>query len=364
MSWGMSRRFRLWMQALRACYEAMLPRDGGALPLLQREAPEAALQAAAIFRGHGSPVWYGGQAQWLSGGEAVFSAMLEDIRRAEKAVWLEYDRPRPGVMFDTILMALRQAAVRGVEVRLIYNRFLPGHSPKELARMHIQALPLAFPLRTHRQMAVMDSAIAFVGGVGMSDGQIGVDHRRKPQRDGAMRIEGCAVRGFSAAFASLWESVSGQAPKLPPEREHTDSSYGYMQPFWDAVPFSAAIAGMIARAQSELWLMLPGLWNAALYRALLRAAQSGVQVHLLLSGKGLGLPRLLRAGAKVYPFPSGAFHARLLCADQQLVLLDTGKRGLLPCLGSGLWLYGKEAAAPIPAALRRMIAAEKRISKV
>lgn len=347
MGLGVNKQFSRWKQ----------PHDGGALPLLQREVPEAAVQAAAIFRALGSPVWYGGQVQWLPTGQDVFTAMLEDIRRASGSIWLEYDRLLPGVMWDTILMALRQRAAKGIEVRLIYNRCI-GNTPRELARMHIQACPLHFPLRTHRQMAIIDHTIAYTGGVGISDGQIGVNHRMKPQRDGAIRMEGCAVREFSAAFAALWESVSGQALPLPPLRQWEDSSYVYMQPFWEASPFSVtknAMLRMIARAQSELWLMLPSL-DAALRRALLQAAQSGVQVHLLLSGKGFGLSS---TGIKVYSFPSGTFHARVCCADEQLALLDTGKRGFVPHLGSALWLYGRDAVTPIPAAFRRTLREKK-----
>ncbi len=371
MGWGINKRFILWKQAFRARCAAMLSEDGGELHLLQREVPEAAVQAATIFRQQGSPVWYGGQAQWLPTGGAVFASMLEDIRRAKTSVWLEYDHLRPGVMWDTILMALRQRAARGVEVRLIYAKYasrrLPGSYPALLARMHIQALPLplGFPLRTHRQMTIIDTAIAYTGGVGMSDGQIGVDHRIRPEKDGAVRVEGQAVRGFSAAFAALWETITGQAIALPPAREWDDSTYVYMQPFWETTPFStakSALLGMVARAQSELWLMLPSLWDRALYHALMQAARSGVQVHLLLSGKGFGLSRLARAGGRVYSFASGAFHARLCCADEQLALLTTGKPGL-PCLGSGLWLYG-QAAAPIPAALRGILPKENRSSPV
>ncbi len=353
MGWGIRRPFAL----CRARYETILPQDRAALHLLQQELPEA----AAIAHKLRSPVWYGGQVQWLPTGQAVFTAMLEDIRRATTSVWLEYDRLSSGVMWDTILMALRQCAARGVEVRLIYNR-LSGSTPKQLAWMHIQALPLPFPLRTHRQTAIIDAAIAYIGGVGMSDGQIGVNRRIKPGKDGAFRIEAPAVRGYSAAFAALWETVTEQAITLPPEWDWGESAYVYMQPFWDTAPLSKAMLRMIIKAQSELWLILPSLWDAVLYHALLQAAQSGVRVHLLISGKGFGLSRLSREGVKVYPFPSGAFHAKVLCTDSQLTLLDTGKRSLLPYLGSGLWLYGQDAAASISAAIRRMIVMDKHSS--
>ena len=47
--------------------------------------------------------------------------MLEELRKAERYIFLEYFILQPGVFWNSILEILEEKAAQGVEVRLIYD---------------------------------------------------------------------------------------------------------------------------------------------------------------------------------------------------------------------------------------------------
>ena len=83
--------------------------DQQLLSRLRAEAPGAAAQARAV----GGTLYYGAQTGWFSDPAACFDALLDDLRRAERRVWLAVPTIRPGVMWETVLEVNELAYGRG-----------------------------------------------------------------------------------------------------------------------------------------------------------------------------------------------------------------------------------------------------------
>lgn len=377
-----SRRMRRLHDRAQAYLHTHLSQNGTTLLQLHGEAPEAGAQAAAISRLGECPLWYGGKTQWFSQGEDCFRAMLQDLRRAQKSIWLEYFIIRPGVMWEEILNILRQKAAQGVDVRLIYDDFgclpgLPRNYPKLLRRMRIRCCvfnPFGPPLsghlgnRDHRKLMLIDGKLCYTGGINLSDEYIGLRQRFGHWKDGAIRVEGEAVHSFSVLFLSMWTALGGTEEPPPPKPEAGEAQYCYLQPFWDSPLYAesvgrSAIAGLIARAQKSVRLMTPYLVpDEALCKTLCLAAASGLDVEIITPGIGdkwytqaltrAHYPRLLKAGIKIYEYAPGFLHSKVCCADGEIAIVGTVNldyRSFYLQFEDGLWIYGKSEVEGITA---------------
>ena len=377
-----SRRLRRLHERAQTYLHAHLSLDGTVLAQLHEEAPEAGVQAEAIARLGNCPLWYGGQLQWFSEGEACFRAMLQDLRQAEKSIWLEYFIIRPGVMWEEILNILRNKAAQGVDVRLIYDDFgclpgLPRNYPRVLQQMHIRCCvfnPFQPPLsgrlgnRDHRKLMLIDGKLCYTGGINLSDEYIGLRQRFGHWKDGAMRVEGEAVQSFLVAYLSMWTALAGTEELPPPKPTEEAARYCYLQPFWDSPMYAAsvgrsAIAGLVGRAQESVWLMTPYLVpDEALCKTLCLAAASGLDVKIITPGIGdkwytqaltrAHYAKLLEAGVKIYEYVPGFLHSKVCCADGKTAIVGTVNldyRSFYLQFEDGIWLYGESAVEEIAA---------------
>ena len=116
-------------------------------------------------------------------GEEMFASMLEDLKKAEHYIYLEYFIIEQGIMWNSILEILEQKVKEGVEVRLIYDDVgcvdrLPIHYTKLMENKGIKCmafnrfvpfLSLAMNNRDHRKILIIDGRVAFTGGVNLAD---------------------------------------------------------------------------------------------------------------------------------------------------------------------------------------------------
>ena len=59
--------------------------------------------------------------QFFASGESMWCQMLEDLKKAEKFIFLEYYIIEEGLMWNSILEILEEKAAQGVEVKLLYD---------------------------------------------------------------------------------------------------------------------------------------------------------------------------------------------------------------------------------------------------
>ena len=92
------------------------------------------------------PAWQDTAARYYSSGEEMFPHLLDDLRRAEKFIFLETFIIRPGKMWDAVEAILREKAAAGVDVRVIYDDMgclttVPSGFVIRLEQAHIRCIP-------------------------------------------------------------------------------------------------------------------------------------------------------------------------------------------------------------------------------
>ena len=110
---------------------------------MAKASPEAALQSAYLERCAGAPVFRRTQTKYFRLGDELFPALLEELKKAERFIFLEYFIVEPGVMWDSILDILEEKAAEGLDVRLIYDDMgcimtLPRNYYKRMEKLGIR----------------------------------------------------------------------------------------------------------------------------------------------------------------------------------------------------------------------------------
>ncbi len=285
----------------------------------------------------------------LRDGEQTFAAMLAAIRSAQKSICLEtyiLRDDRTGARFG---QALLERAKAGVEVNLLYDawgsslsieylvwlsqagiRTMPFH-PVELSPTLDKTLA-KLTLRNHRKLLIVDGAVAFTGGLNISDDYASPADGGQGWRDTHVRIEGPVVSELLGFFLSTWKSSGG--PRPDPARY--PRSHG---PRDLAVQVAAShlrrgrrtirqvYGDVIREARSHIYItnayFLP---TVRLLQALRTAAKRGVDVRVMVAGTTdvqavllasrsiYGI--LLKAGVRLFEWEGRVLHAKTATVDR------------------------------------------------
>ena len=374
-----TKKFAAAAEKLRPFY--LLPQD--ALAEATHKMPSYSTQLSSLQTFSGFPVYDRTRTTYFPSGEAKFDALLEDLKRAKKYIFMEYFIVEPGEMWDSILKILEDKAKKGVEVRFMYDDMgclllLPPNFKKAMEKKGIRCVafnpfrPFLTAVqnnRDHRKIAVIDGEIAYTGGVNLADEYINRTVRFGHWRDAAIRLEGVGAWSLTVMFLHLWsESVRREEDiaRYYPDFPASLSSDGFVQPYSDT-PLDADHVGervymqMIHGAQKYLYISTPYLIiDDSMLGALVTAAQSGVDVRILTPEKWdkrlvhmttrSYYRSLLEGGVKIYEYTGGFNHAKTFVCDDRVATVGTVNldfRSLYLHFECGVKLYETECIADI-----------------
>ena len=323
----------------------------------------------------------------LKGGESFFPALVDAIAGARAEVLLEtyiFEIARSVV---PVAQALADAAARGVTVCVVFDGVGTGDIPVEWQQRWkaagvqwrvfnpAQGWRLLLPKRwrrLHRKLCVVDGTVAFCGGINLLDDYFDPNHGalEQPRFDFAVRATGPLVADTHDTMTRLWarlqlaqearehdfagalEAVRAAAkagtdmadPGIRDTVEKIQHGEGSAAAgpraggaqaalvLRDNVRFRRRIEGTyrlaISQAKSEILIanayFIPGV---RLQRALLRAAQRGVKITLLLQGRYEYFMQhhasravygaLLNAGVEIIEYEASFLHAKVAVMDAQ-----------------------------------------------
>lgn len=295
-----------------------------------------------------------------------FNLMCQAIAEARHSVLLEMYIFREDKLGRRLLDVLREAARRGVSVKVIVDgvgsprfnhnflQYLEGqnifarvyHPVPDILRgmrmpslVRMRQLVLSINKRNHRKLVVVDGVVAFVGSCNVAD-------MHSEWRETAVRVTGAGIAGLCRSFELIWSRSSH--PDFPrarrlqqrlwakresgPAGNSTDSTarmarfvrMNYTRRLRSAR--NAELAAQISRATDRVWItnayFVP---SPSILAALLKATRGGCDVKLILPGKTdvslvsyvsrtfyLGL---MRAGVKIYEYQPAVLHAKTLLID-------------------------------------------------
>lgn len=299
------------------------------------------------------PIYENTQVTFFPIGEDKFSAMLTELKKAEKFIFMEYFIIDEGYMWGSILKILADKAAQGVDVRVMYDgmcevSLLPHDYPKRMEKLGIKCKPFTpitpfistqYNYRDHRKILVIDGKIAFNGGVNLADEYINRIERFGHWKDTALMLKGEAVRSFTLMFLQMW-NIDVKEPMWEEcaavFKAETD---GFVLPYADCPLDGYKVGEMVYmdilnRAKSYVHIMTPYLiLDNELETALKFAAQRGIDVKLILPGipdkkAAYALAKshykaLAKAGVKIYEYTPGFVHAKVFVSDDEKAVVGT-----------------------------------------
>ena len=162
----------------------------------------------------GFPTYKNYHTAYYPWGKDKFEALIKELNKAEKFIFMEYFIVAEGKMWNTVLEILKKKVQEGVEVRFMYDgtcsiSLLPYNYPKKLEEYGIKckifnpikpALSTVQNNRDHRKIVVIDGKTAFTGGVNLADEYIGELERFGTWKDTAIMIQGEGTRAASSTL--------------------------------------------------------------------------------------------------------------------------------------------------------------------
>ncbi len=321
--------------------------------------PVAVAQGAALVRSLGRPLLGGHAVEVLLDGPATYASMFEAIAQARDHINLEsymIEHAGPGA---ELAERLAERCRAGVRVNLLFDSVGSiGTAAAYFRQLEAAGVNLceynplrkvstwltrALHLRDHRKLMVVDGRVGFIGGVNISPayGSGPAAHAVQaatgnplatPWRDTHLRVEGPVVAHLQRLFTSHWQRFSrtpmAAANYFPPLRPAGSQRVALAA--CDAGrrsnPFYRALLAAIDAAQHRVLIttayMVP---PRRLLRALVRAAERGVEVQVLLPGISdvwaalhagrSHYARLLRAGVRIHERHDRFVHAKTCVID-------------------------------------------------
>ena len=330
-----------------------------------------------LYHADNYPVYAGCKMKYYPIGEAKFADMIEQLKRAEHFIFMEYFIVTKSYMWNTILEILKEKAAQGVEVRMMYDgmcslALLPYGYYKDLEKMGIQSIPFSQirPVlstyqnnRDHRKILIIDGKTVFTGGINLADEYINRIDRFGHWKDTAVMIQGEAVKSFTLLFLKMWHVAKGkdsipqeeirkytvevwentQADEMRTDMESMRNTAmqnmqdkklhagGYVIPYGDD-PYGDERIGkqvyidILNRARKYVHIMTPYLiLDDEMITALRYCAKRGVETVIIMPHipdkiyayllARTYYKQLLKYGVKIYEYTPGFVHAKVFVSD-------------------------------------------------
>ncbi len=359
----------------------LLRQDPEVYDVLKQGHPEEAKVFDYCLNTSNFPVYQNTEYRYFRSGEEFWPVYLEELKKAEHFIFMEYFIIDEGKLWDSVLEVLKEKVAAGVKVKLIYDDFgcaatLPRNYARKLNAMGIEtyrfnhlrpALIIQMNNRDHRKITVIDNQVAFTGGVNLADEYVNEIKRFGYWKDSAVMLRGEAVWSFTNMFLGLYSFLKNDDPaisyaqyQLPSE---VKTAEGFCQPFSDT-PTDGLDAGLsvhlnlINYAKKYIYIDTPYLvLNQDIRTALILAAQNGVDVRILVphipdkkyvfSMTKANYAVLLEAGIRIYEFTPGFNHAKNVVVDDTFALvgsINTDYRSYYLHLENGVLMYDRSIA--------------------
>ena len=305
----------------------------------------------------GFPTYRNTEVKYFPLGEYKFKALVEELKKAKKYIFMEYFIVEEGYMWGTILNILRHKAEEGVEVRFMYDgmcaiSMLPYDYPNKINRWGIKCkmvnkvkpfLSTTQNNRDHRKICVIDGCVGFTGGINLGDEYINRKERFGHWKDTAVMLNGDAVQSLTMIFLQMWNVDERKEEDyrryLTPKTPGLKRELGYVIPYADS-PFDNENVGeevyfhILNHAKKYVHIMTPYLiLDNEMITTLTRAAKSGIEVIIIMPhipDKWYAFvvaktyyKELIESGVQIYEYTPGFVHAKVFVADDDTATVGT-----------------------------------------
>ena len=356
---GSSRKMRKRFEAQDARLMPLIRQD----PSIVRALEERDSSVAGVARYLGAcahyPVYRNTDVEYFADATEGLEAQIEELRRAEKFIFMEYHAIEDTGSFHRVRDILAQKAAEGVEVRLFYDDmgsigFINTDFVKRMEALGISCrvfnpfkimLNVFLNNRDHRKITVIDGRVGFTGGYNIADEYFNITHPYGMWKDTGIKLTGDAVRSLTITFLEMWNAVNeddatdADIARFLPEVRYEAREQGFVLPYADSPMDDEAVGenvylSLIEQAQDYCYLCTPYLIiTDEMNHALRLARKRGVDVRLITPGIPDKKPvykvtrsyyhSLARDGVRIYEWTPGFCHAKQCASDDRVALCGT-----------------------------------------
>lgn len=288
---------------------------------------------------------------YFSSGCSVFDDILEQLKQAEKFIFIEFFIISDGALLNRITDILIKKVAEGVDVRLIYDdmgshKTLSGKSKRKLKKAGVKIKPFnrLVPLfavimnyRDHRKIISIDGKIAYTGGINLADEYVNEKRMHGYWKDNGVKVEGSAVDEFTLAFLRQWEFLGKSVENYGEFLNRYDSfkNGNVVIPYADGLDYELPIGkavyeNMIASAKERVYIMTPYfITDETVMNLIINKAMSGVDVRLILPDvpdkafvygvSRSNAEKLIDFGVKVYTMDNAFVHTKMVLTENAVV---------------------------------------------
>ncbi len=287
----------------------------------------------------------------LINAEEKYPRLLADLREARHSIHMEYFEWASDAVMEEFKELLIAKARAGVQVRILYDplgsfSMLSWRYVREMNAGGVRMLPWSslyaihtISYRSHRKVVVIDGKIGYTGGLNMSE-----EHLKGPHggsfagwRDTHVRVTGEVVLGLQASFAVQWYNTTKEELIDPAYYPPVKAPLNYLPlhivhsgPDADWKAIRSVYFALITAAQKRIYIQSPFfILDEGIAEAMAGAAQSGVEVKIMLAPRGPGMQApyqaamtyaadMAKAGVEIYFYEGSYFHPKTICVDSMI----------------------------------------------
>jgi cardiolipin synthase A/B len=283
-------------------------------------------------------------------GKQLFNDYFEAIEQAKHHIHILFYIVKTDQISQQFYDLLKQKAKEGVEVRLLVDWIGSFGLPKKVIRSlkesgikfaysHRPTFPYFFyklNRRNHRKITVIDGKIGYIGGFNIGKEYIGQDPKFGDWRDYHLKVTGEGVQDLQTQFFDDWHAATKE--KLFSKNDYFPEIKSGTIPHKFIATNGHFLENdyvhLIEQTKKELIIGSPYfIPSKKVMKALLAALRRGVKVIILVPLKAdhpfvkeAAFPyfyRLLKAGAQIYRFYKGFYHAKVIIIDNEICHIGT-----------------------------------------
>lgn len=288
-------------------------------------------------------------------GTDKFNALMENIKKAEKYIYMEYYIFKRDELGKKVIEALTAKAKSGVEVKLLVDgmggrtltkRFLKplrdaGGEAAIFLPPFVPFISVRINYRNHRKICIIDGKEAYLGGMNIGNEYLGYSKKLGKWRDTHIKVEGSAISSLQWRFSLDWRFATkkeiGNCFSYLPE-ENNENHVGMQivssgpDSKWPSI--KDGYLKMISNARDKVYIETPYfIPDDSIFEALKLAGLSGLDVRVMIPNKpdhpfvywaSLSyIGELLEVGVKFYTYEKGFLHSKVVIMDDFVSSIGT-----------------------------------------
>ncbi len=340
---------------VRVCWLILLLLIGCAKVRAVTAVPEITIGDATFFPTlealTDAPIVGGNKIDVLHNGDAIFPAMLREIKNAKSSITFAQYLFKGGSLAREFALSFAERCQSGIKVYILLDSHGSSEAPEEIPAMmrkagcqlqyfrRIRAPQVVLPwklvqynYRNHRRILVIDGRIGFTGGYGISDAWMGDGRTPDHWRDTNVRVEGPAVRFLQAAFTESWLETTGNLlggdeffPRLEPQGK-IPLQFVKSSPVGGS--FQNYLLYLLSITSAKKSILITNSYfipDDRMIEALLEATARGVRVIVLVPGKidfkityrasRRHYGEMLLGGVEIFEYSPALLHSKTMVVD-------------------------------------------------